>query len=88
MDHPAAALARIPPEMSDDARTAADVIAERAPGFSPRVGIVLGSGLGKLADAVERRGNGVPLAAESTYDLRELGAYPGNAGSSPGPERG
>ena len=28
---------------------AAKVIAERAPGFTPRVGIVLGSGLGGLA---------------------------------------
>jgi xanthosine phosphorylase len=33
--------------------TAADVIAERAPGFEPRLGIILGSGLGGLADAVE-----------------------------------
>ncbi len=40
--------------MSNDARAAADAIAQRAPGFSPRVGIVLGSGLGGLADAVER----------------------------------
>jgi xanthosine phosphorylase len=32
---------------------AARVIAERAPGFSPRLGIVLGSGLGGLADALE-----------------------------------
>ena len=29
------------------------VIAERAPGFSPRLGIVLGSGLGAVADALE-----------------------------------
>jgi xanthosine phosphorylase len=33
--------------------SAADVIAERAPGFAPRLGIILGSGLGGLADAVE-----------------------------------
>jgi xanthosine phosphorylase len=32
---------------------AAKVIAERAPGFTPRVGIVLGSGLGGLADRIE-----------------------------------
>lgn len=31
---------------------AAAVIAERAPGFTPRVGIVLGSGLGGLADRI------------------------------------
>jgi purine-nucleoside phosphorylase len=33
--------------------SAADVLAERAPGFTPRLGIVLGSGLGGLADALE-----------------------------------
>jgi xanthosine phosphorylase len=32
---------------------AADVLAERAPGFTPRLGIVLGSGLGGLADALD-----------------------------------
>jgi len=32
---------------------AARVIAERAPGFQPRLGLILGSGLGGLADAVE-----------------------------------
>ena len=41
--------------MSDDGRRAAAAIAERAPGFTPRIGIVLGSGLGELAGAVERR---------------------------------
>jgi xanthosine phosphorylase len=34
----------------DPARLAADVLRERAPGFAPRLGIVLGSGLGGLAD--------------------------------------
>src|SRR5215218_7591499 len=29
------------------------IIAERAPGFTPRVGIVLGSGLGGLAERIE-----------------------------------
>jgi xanthosine phosphorylase len=33
--------------------TAPEVLAERAPGFTPRLGIVLGSGLGGLADALE-----------------------------------
>ena len=33
--------------------TAAEVIAERAPGVRPRLGILLGSGLGAVADAVE-----------------------------------
>jgi len=32
---------------------AARVIAERAPGFTPRLGLILGSGLGALADAIE-----------------------------------
>jgi xanthosine phosphorylase len=32
---------------------AAAVIAERAPGFAPRLGIVLGSGLGAVAEALE-----------------------------------
>ncbi len=32
---------------------AANVIARRAPGFSPRLGLILGSGLGGLADAAE-----------------------------------
>lgn len=34
----------------DPARLAADVLREHAPGFVPRLGIVLGSGLGSLAD--------------------------------------
>ncbi len=33
--------------------SAAAVVAERAPGFTPRVGLVLGSGLGELADGLE-----------------------------------
>jgi xanthosine phosphorylase len=37
-----------------DGAAAAAVIAERAPGAAPRLGIVLGSGLGAVADAVER----------------------------------
>ena len=32
---------------------AADYVKQVAPGFSPRVGIVLGSGLGGLADKIE-----------------------------------
>jgi xanthosine phosphorylase len=35
--------------------TAADVVAERAGGFAPRLGIVLGSGLGGVADALDDR---------------------------------
>ena len=35
--------------------TAADAIAERAPGFRPRLGLMLGSGLGELADRLEDR---------------------------------
>jgi len=44
--------------VSDDAavrlgHAAAEVIAERAPGVKPRLGLILGSGLGGLADALE-----------------------------------
>jgi xanthosine phosphorylase len=34
---------------------AADAIAARAPGFSPRLGLMLGSGLGELADRLDDR---------------------------------
>jgi xanthosine phosphorylase len=37
----------------DPATLAADVLREHAPGFRPRLGIVLGSGLGGLADALD-----------------------------------
>ena len=37
----------------DPATLAADVLRERAPGFRPRLGIVLGSGLGGLADVLD-----------------------------------
>ena len=37
----------------DPAMLAADVLREHAPGFRPRLGIVLGSGLGGLADALD-----------------------------------
>jgi xanthosine phosphorylase len=33
--------------------SAADALAQRAPGFAPRLGILLGSGLGGVADALE-----------------------------------
>ena len=39
--------------MTLDPNLAANFVKEAAPGFSPRVGIVLGSGLGPLADKVE-----------------------------------
>ena len=39
--------------MSDQARTAADLVRQRAPNAAPTVGIVLGSGLGGLADRVQ-----------------------------------
>jgi xanthosine phosphorylase len=35
--------------------TAAEIVRERAPGFTPRVGLVLGSGLGVVADALGDR---------------------------------
>jgi xanthosine phosphorylase len=39
--------------MTDNAKEAAKVIRARAPGFEPKLGIVLGSGLGELADVIE-----------------------------------
>ena len=39
--------------MSDDVARAVQVIRERAPGIEPRLAVVLGSGLGGFADAVE-----------------------------------
>jgi xanthosine phosphorylase len=66
--------------VADDPRVAsgaaaADVLAERAPGFAPRLGIVLGSGLGGLADA---------LAGAVAVPYAELPGFPapGVAGHS------
>lgn len=39
--------------MSEHARNAAKVVEQRRPGFRPRVGLTLGSGLGALAEKVE-----------------------------------
>ena len=38
--------------MTAEAREAAAIIAERAPGFTPKVGLILGSGLGGLGDRI------------------------------------
>ncbi len=38
---------------SDDCQLAANVIRERKPGFAPRVGLILGSGLGALAESMD-----------------------------------
>jgi xanthosine phosphorylase len=48
-------------------RTVENVVAERAPGFRPILGIVLGSGLGALADAID---------AEAVIDYRDLPGFP------------
>jgi len=53
--------------VSDEARKAAQVVTARAPGREPRVGIILGSGLGGLADRIED-----PIA----IDYRELPGFP------------
>jgi xanthosine phosphorylase len=50
--------------------TAADVIAQRAPGFQPRLGIILGSGLGGLADAVQEA---VPVPYADLPDFPQPG---------------
>jgi len=46
---------------------AADWIRTRSPGFHPRVGIVLGSGLGSLADAIQ---------AIATYPYADIPSFP------------
>jgi len=53
--------------VSQDARTAAALIHERAPGRSPKVGLVLGSGLGGLGDQVEDA---------SVFEFSELPGFP------------
>jgi xanthosine phosphorylase len=44
-----------------------DVLVARAPGFTPQVGIILGSGLGQIADAIE---------AAAIIDYRDLPGLP------------
>ena len=41
------------PVVGSAAQPAADVVRERAPGFQPRVGIVLGSGMGDVGGIIE-----------------------------------
>ena len=53
--------------MSEQARKAAAVVADKAPGFRPRVGLTLGSGLGALAERVE---------GAVVIDFRELPGFP------------
>jgi len=57
-------------------RAAADVVAERAPGFTPRLGLVLGSGLGGVADAIEAVA-GIPYAELPGFPV---GGVAGHAG--------
>jgi xanthosine phosphorylase len=59
------ALAERPPDLA-----AAALLAERAPGFVPRLGLVLGSGLGTVADAI------APVA---TIPYAELPGFPGSS---------
>ncbi len=53
--------------MSEDARKAAALVSARAPGRAPKVGLVLGSGLGGLGDQVED-----PIA----FSFQELPGFP------------
>ncbi len=53
--------------MSEQARKAAAVVAERVPGFVPRVGLTLGSGLGALAEQVQDA---------TTVDFTDLPGFP------------
>jgi len=57
-------------------RAAAGVLAERAPGFTPRLGLVLGSGLGGVAAAID------PVAAIPYAELPgfPVGGVAGHAG--------
>ena len=57
--------------LSDDPFRAAEVIAARKPGFRPEVALILGSGLGPLADRIEDP-VGVPY--------RDLPGFPGGGG--------
>ena len=41
------------PVVGSAAQPAADIVRERAPGFQPRVGIVLGSGMGDVGGIIE-----------------------------------
>jgi xanthosine phosphorylase len=56
---------------------AADAIAERAPGFAPRAGLMLGSGLGDLADRIEDRVE-IPYGELPGF---HVGGLAGHAGS-------
>jgi xanthosine phosphorylase len=53
--------------VSEQARKAAAVVADKAPGFRPRVGLTLGSGLGALAERVE---------GAIAIDFHELPGFP------------
>ncbi|WP_424950496.1 xanthosine phosphorylase [Deinococcus sp.] len=55
------------PVLSDDPFIAAEIIAARKPGFRPRVGLILGSGLGPLADRTEDA---------TTLSYRDLPGFP------------
>lgn len=53
--------------MSLDPHVAADFVQDKAPGFKPRVGIVLGSGLGGLADKID---------AVASIDFKDIPDFP------------
>jgi xanthosine phosphorylase len=63
--------------MSARAREAAAAVAERAPGFTPRLGLVLGSGLGALADELS---DAVTLPYSELPGFR-VGTVSGHAGA-------
>jgi xanthosine phosphorylase len=56
--------------------TAVDVVAERAPGFAPRVGVVLGSGLGAVADALTDRVE-IPYGDLPGFKVGRVGGHAG-----------
>jgi xanthosine phosphorylase len=57
-------------------QAAAAVVRERAPGFAPRVGVVLGSGLGAVADALEDRIE-VPYGDLPGFKVSTVGGHAG-----------
>ena len=55
------------------------MIAARAPGFRPRLGLVLGSGLGALADELERRGRRSPTPTSPGFRVGTVARPRGRA---------
>ena len=57
------------------AAAAAAAIAERAPGFTPRVGLMLGSGLGELAERLRQADRELARTSTELAELQAFNAY-------------